>query len=164
VATSDKMKICNMVRVGFSMYSSHYSRLNLKNVVTINSQVVAINQLKKGESVGYDRTFISKKNMKIAVVPLGYADGFSRSLSNNFSVIINEKTAPVVGRVCMDCFMIDITNIENVYVGTEVNILSSLNPITLENYANALNTSPYEILTNFSQRRMDVIMNKYAQT
>jgi len=158
VSTTDKLKLCNMVRVGFSMYSAHYERLKIKNVVSIKSRVVFINQLSKGESVGYDRTHISKRAEKIGVVPLGYADGFARNLSNNFRVLINGQFAQVVGNVCMDCFMVDLTDIKNVYVGSEVVILgeSGEYKITLEDYAKSLSFSPYEVLTNFRTTRMDV--------
>lgn len=158
VSTTDKLKLCNMVRVGFSMYSSHYDRLEINNVVSIKSRVIFVNRLTKGESVGYDRTYIAKTNEKIGVVPMGYADGFARNLSNNFKVLVNGQFAPVVGNVCMDCFMVDLTNIKNVFVGSEVVILGESGDklITLEDYANALNFSPYEVLTNFRTARMDV--------
>ena len=158
VATTDKLKLCNMVRLGFSMYSNHYDRLNIENVVSINSRVVFINHLKKGESVGYDRTHIAKRTEKIGVVPMGYADGFARNLGNNFKVLINGQFANVVGRVCMDCFMVDLTNIKGVFVGSKVVLLGedSDKQITLEDYAHAINFSPYEVLTNFRTKRMDV--------
>ena len=164
VSTTDKLKHCNMVRVGFSMYSAYYERLNIKDVVSIKSQVVFINKIRKGESVGYDRTHIAKRIEKIGVIPMGYADGFARNLSNNFKVLINGQFAPVVGNVCMDCFMVDLTNIKNVYVGSEVVLLgkSGENSIKLENYAKALNFSPYEVLTNFRTRRMNIkILNSH---
>ena len=108
--------------------------------------------------MGYDRTHISKRAEKIGVVPLGYADGFARNLSNNFRVLINGQFAQVVGNVCMDCFMVDLTDIKNVYVGSEVVILgeSGEYKITLEDYAKSLSFSPYEVLTNFRTTRMDV--------
>ena len=160
VSTTDKLKLCNMVRVGFSMYSDHYERLGIENVVSIQARVLKINQLKRGESVGYDRTYIAKRSQKIAVVSMGYADGFARNLSNNFKVLINGQFANVVGNVCMDCFMIDITNIRNVYVGSSVTILGDDgdNLIRLEDYAKALNFSPYEVLLNFRRRRMDDVI------
>ena len=158
VGTTDKLKLCNMVRIGFSMYSDHYDRLKIQDVLSIKSRIVFINDLNKGESVGYDRTYIAKRKEKIAVVPLGYADGFARNLSNNFKVLVNGQYAPVVGRVCMDCFMVDVSKIKNCFVGTCVTILGKdgENYISLQDYANQLNYSPYEVLTSFRTRRMDI--------
>ena len=161
VATTDKLKLCNMVRIGFSMYSNHYERLKIENVVSIKARILNINRVKRGESVGYDRTHIAKKDEKIAIVSMGYADGFARNLSNNFKVLINGQFANVVGNVCMDCFMVDVTDIKNVYIGTSVTVLGEDcgNQITLEDYAKVLNFSPYEVLTNFRRRRMNEIVN-----
>ena len=160
VSTTDKLKLCNMIRVGFSMYSDHYERLKIENVLTIKARLINVNNVKKGESVGYDRTFIAKRPSKIGVVSMGYNDGFARNLSNNFKVIVNGQFVNVVGNVCMDCFMIDLTDIKGYFVGSEVVILgeSCGNKITLEDYAKALNFSPYEVLTGFKTRRMNVIV------
>lgn len=160
VSTSDKLKLCNMVRVGFSMYSDHYERLSIENVVSIRARVTSLVNIRCGESVGYDRSYIAKSRQKIAIVSMGYADGFARNLSNNFKVIINGEFANVVGKVCMDCFMVDISKIGNVYVGTPVTILGENggNKITLEDYAKALNFSPYEVLVNFRRRRMNELI------
>ena len=114
----------------------------------------------KGESVGYDRTFIARRKSKIGVVSLGYNDGFARNLSNNFKVIINGRYVDVVGRVCMDCFMVDLTDIGGYFIGSEVVILgeSCDKKITLEDYAKALKFSPYEVLTGFKTRRMNIVI------
>ena len=158
VSTTDKLKICNMVRIGFSLYSNYYERLGIKNVLSLKARILYINNVKKGESVGYDRTYIARKNERIAVVSMGYADGFMRSLSNNFKVLINGQYADVVGNICMDCFMVNITNIKGVLIGSEVTILGDDGDksIDLTHYAKQLNTSPYEILTNFRRRRFEI--------
>ena len=95
-------------------------------------------------------------------MPIGYADGFARNLSNNFSVLINGQFVKVVGRVCMDCFMVDLTNVKGVFVGSKVVILGedSDKEITLEDYARTVNFSPYEVLTNFRTKRMLVRLIK----
>ena len=149
-----------MVRVGFSMYSNHYERLKIENVLSIKARLIYVNNLKKGESVGYDRTHIAKRTKKIGVVSLGYNDGFPRNLSNNFKVLINGQFVNVVGNICMDCFMIDLTDVKGVFVGSDVVILgeSSDKSISLEDYAQVLKMSPYEILTGFKTRRMNVII------
>lgn len=148
----------DMVRNGFSLYVGN-AHDNDNLVINIKSSVININQLKKGDSIGYDRTKIAKSKMTIAVVPIGYADGFDRRLSNNFSVIIKDKKCPIVGMVCMDVFMVDVTDID-VDVGDEVVILGSSknHSITLEDYAKALDTSPYEILLKFNHKRMNYIL------
>ena len=149
----------NMIRVGANMYGDiREEKISLKNVVSIKSQIVAINTVKKGQSVGYDRTYLAHNNCKIAVVPLGYADGIPRKASNKMYVLVGGKKAKIVGYVCMDAFMIDITNI-NAFVGTEVVILgkSENEEIRLSDWAKVLGTSSYEILLNFRYKRMNYI-------
>ena len=150
----------DMVRNGFALYAG-CDKTYQSSVLTIKSRIVHINYIKKGDTVGYDRTFTAKNKMKIAVIPLGYADGFDRRLSNNFSVIINNKKCHVVGLVCMDSFMVDVSDID-VEVGDEVLILGQSKDlaITLEDYAKALSTSPYEILLKFNYKRMNYIVKK----
>ena len=99
--------------------------------------------------------------MTIAVIPVGYADGFDRRLSNNFSIIINDKKCKVIGLVCMDVFMVDISNV-NASIGDEVIILgdSKSHSITVFDYAKALDTSPYEVLLKFNHKRMNYIIDK----
>lgn len=152
----------DMVRVGFAMYGFINNNIGLQKVVNITSKVIEIQNVKRGEGVGYDLTYVANKNMRIAVVGFGYADGYARNLGNMAYVLINGVKAKVIGRVCMDCFMVDITNIKNVYVGTGVMLLGrdGNNEITLQNYAEWLNTSPYEVLLNFRRTRTNVVLNK----
>jgi len=147
-----------MVRNGFSLYYGYKNIFN-KPVLTIKSKVINITTIKKGDSIGYDRTYVATKKMKVAVISIGYADGFDRRLSNNFQVIINDKKCPVVGLVCMDVFMVDISDV-NAQVGDEVILLgkSKNHQITLFDYAKSLNTSPYEVLLKFNHKRMNYII------
>lgn len=116
---------CDYVRIGISMYgtlSNAYDdtviKLNLRPVLSLKSHIVLIREIKVGSGVGYGMTFIAKRKMKIAVLPVGYADGIPRSLSfNNGKVIINGKYAPIVGRICMDQLMVDITDIPDASTG-----------------------------------------------
>ena len=149
----------NMVRTGFLMYGNMANDYSCKPAVEITSEIVNITSVRKGESIGYDRTFFAIKPMKIAVVPVGYADGLSRGLSNNFSMLINGKFCKIVGLICMDVFMVDISNIE-VKVGDKVTLLGSDGDksITLLDYARALNTSPYAVLLGFNYKRMNYII------
>ena len=154
------LKFGNMVRIGMGMYIKNGYKTITKNVVKITSKVLHITRVKKGECVGYDCGYVAEKDMKIGVVGMGYADGFSRGLSNKFHVLINGQKANVVGFVCMDCFMVDLTNIKNVFVGSEVVVLgdSGNETLTLFDYANVLNTSPYEVLTSFNTKRCNVVV------
>lgn len=158
VSFTDKGKHCSMVRVGFGLYSSPEKETKIKNVVSVRARVMFLHDVEKGESVGYERTYFATKKTKVAVCSMGYADGFARNLGNNFKVLINGEYAPVIGRVCMDCFMVDVTKIKNVFVGSSVTILGKdgNNEITLDDIAKAVNFSPYEVLLNFRKRRMNV--------
>ena len=140
----------DMVRVGFGLYGMEENMFGLQPVIKIESEIINILNLKVGESVGYDRTFRAKNNTKIAVVPIGYADGFSRNLSNNFELYVNGKFAKVVGRICMDICFIDVTNID-VKIGNKVEIMGE--KISTTKFSNILNTSTYEILLNFNKMR-----------
>ena len=117
----------------------------------MKTQIIYIKDIQEGESVGYSRNFISKNKMKIATIPIGYADGLRRNLSNVGEVIINNHVAKIVGNICMDSCMIDITDIPNIDIGTEVYIWDN-EKITLEDIANKCNTINYEILSTISNR------------
>lgn len=149
----------NMVRNGFLLYGGMENDIGNLPVLTIKSKIINIFTAKKGDTVGYDRTFKVTKNITIGIVPIGYADGFDRRLSNNFYVLINGKRCKVVGLVCMDVFMVDLTNIKS-KLYDEVVILGKQKDlqITLQDYANVLNTSPYEILLKFNYKRMNYIV------
>jgi alanine racemase len=143
----------DMVRVGIAMYGVS-SDINihklLKPVIQWQSSISQIKTLKVGEFVGYSRTFKATKATKIAIIPVGYADGYKRSLSNGKGgVFIHGIYCPTVGRVCMDMIMVDVTNIE-VKEGDSVEIIG-VNQ-TLEKLAESLQTIPYEVLTSISKR------------
>ncbi|MBN2518908.1 MAG: alanine racemase, partial [Bacteroidales bacterium] len=141
----------DMVRIGIGLYGISYSQQhNLVNVSTLKSRILQIKLVKKGETIGYGRRGLAEKNMKIGIVPIGYADGLSRNLSNGVgSFYINGKYSPIIGNICMDVCMIDITGIE-VNTGDEVIIFGEENPII--KIAQKINTIPYEILTSISGR------------
>jgi alanine racemase len=142
-----------MVRLGIGLYGVAPTEIEQKNLLTVGTLKSTISQIKSvsaKETVGYSRKGIARHNMLIATVAIGYADGFSRRLGNGAGkVLINGKLAPVVGNVCMDMCMIDITDIP-AKEGDEVIIFGPDYPIT--NMAAALGTIPYEILTNISHR------------
>ena len=142
----------DMVRIGFNLFVLN-NGLH-KAVAEIKTRVVQINYVKKGELVGYGYKALADKDKKIAVVPVGYADGFSTNLIG-FYLIINNVKCKVVN-VSMDCFMVDVSNL-NIKKGTEVPILNKDN--TLKNYAKFLKISEYEVLTNFSRLRADKLIS-----
>lgn len=148
----------NMVRNGFLLYGYTKNNIDNKPVVRIISHVMSVMKVKKGDTIGYDRTYKAKKQMKIAIVPLGYADGYNRLLSNKGKVLIGGKFYSIVGLICMDVFMVDITN-NNVKVGDKVIILgeSGGKNISLYDMSEEVGTSPYEILCNFNSKRMNYI-------
>jgi alanine racemase len=143
----------NMIRIGIGMYGVSSNPTNAKKlrpVVSWKSTVSQVKQIHKGESVGYSRSFVADKNMEIAIVPVGYADGYRRSLSNGVgSVFINGQMCNVVGRVCMDMIMVDVTK-KFVKTGDRVELIGD--KITLSQFAEKMQTISYEVLTSISKR------------
>ena len=139
----------DMVRLGIGLYGID-NNLTLQNVTTLKTTIAQIKSVKKGESVGYGRTGLLDKDATIATVRIGYADGYSRSLSNGVGkMLVNGHLASVVGKVCMDMTMLDISGI-NAQEGDEVVVFGEQLPVKL--IADWSNTISYEVLTNISQR------------
>jgi alanine racemase len=143
----------DMVRLGIGLYgisNDEEEQKFLENVGTLKSVISQIRTIEAGESVGYGRRFMADKTTKIATIPIGYADGIRRSWGNEVGyVVINGKEAKIVGSVCMDMLMVNVTEID-CKEGQSV-IIFGENP-TVNLMAKALNTIPYEILTGISQR------------
>jgi alanine racemase len=143
----------DMVRLGIGLYgisNDEEEQKQLENVGTLKSVISQIRSIDSGESVGYGRRFIADKPTKIATIPIGYADGIRRSWGNNVGyVVINGKQAKIIGSVCMDMLMADVTGID-CKEGNKVVIFGE-DP-TVNFMAKQLNTIPYEILTGISQR------------
>ncbi len=150
----------DMVRPGIILYGltpSGYlaeSSSDLKPVMELHSHVAFVKTIQKGETVSYGRTFSAEKDMKIATIPVGYADGYPRLLSGKGRVIINGSYAPIVGRICMDQFMVDVTDIENVSIGDKVILMGTEKgiSITAEEIADFAQTINYEIVCGVSKR------------
>ncbi|HSU28106.1 MAG TPA: bifunctional UDP-N-acetylmuramoyl-tripeptide:D-alanyl-D-alanine ligase/alanine racemase [Chitinophagaceae bacterium] len=144
----------NMVRLGIGLYgvdSSGSKTLNLLPVATLRSTVAQLKQVKAGESVSYNRKGIVQRDSLIATIRLGYADGYPRKLSNGKGkMIIHGKEAPVIGTICMDMTMLDVTDIHSVKEGDEVIVFGS--PLPVHQLAAWAETIPYEIMTGISQR------------
>ncbi|RZJ54682.1 MAG: bifunctional UDP-N-acetylmuramoyl-tripeptide:D-alanyl-D-alanine ligase/alanine racemase [Flavobacterium sp.] len=143
----------NMVRLGIGLYgvsNDPAEQKYLENVGTLKSIISQVRTIPAGDSVGYGRRFMATKQTKIATIPIGYADGISRLWGNEVGyVIIKNKKAPIVGSICMDMLMVNVTEID-CKEGDSV-IIFGENP-TVTEIANALKTIPYEILTSISQR------------
>jgi alanine racemase len=123
---------------------------NLKPVATLKTIISQIKHIPKGESIGYGRMGNAIKQMSIATIAIGYADGFSRAFSRgNGEVLIRGKRAPVIGNVCMDMTMVDVTGIQ-ASEGDEVIIFGET--LGIQEMAKRIGTIPYEILTNTSER------------
>ncbi len=141
----------DMVRLGIGLYGL-IDKVKDKtiNALSLTTQISQIKTIKAGDSVGYGRTYIADKDTTIAIIPVGYADGLRRGLSQGkWQLLINQQYAPIIGNVCMDMCMVDVTNI-NCKVGDEVEIFGNTN--TVFKMANVLNTIPYEIISLISSR------------
>lgn len=146
----------NLVRAGLIMYGyasaqDTLEKINLKPIAKLKSTITFLKEVKKGTSIGYNRSYVTIKDTKVATIPLGYADGFRRTFSNGWKVLINEKKVPIIGKVCMDSFMVDVTELNHVKVGDEVIIWDNEN-IKLEDLAQKCDTINYEILCTISER------------
>lgn len=144
----------DMVRLGIGLYgidNSSSGKLDLQPVATLKSTIAQIKNLKKGESVSYNRSGMVKRDSVIATVRIGYADGYSRRMSNGFGkMMVRGKLVPVIGSVCMDMTMIDVTDVPGLREGDEVIIFGKELPI--QQLAEIAGTIPYEIMTGISQR------------
>ena len=143
----------DMVRLGISLYgipSSASDIHQLENVSTLRSTISQIKTVYAGESIGYNRATITDTDITIGIIPVGYADGLNRKLSNSVGKIyIQNNAVPIVGNVCMDMCMVNITGMD-VKEGDDVIIFGKEHPIT--ELASVLDTIPYEVLTNISRR------------
>ncbi len=148
------------VRPGIILYG-HYSMdevnkksVPLKNVMTVKAKIVKIKEVDEGECVGYGCRFKAEKKSLIATCNVGYADGFPRAWSKDGRVIIGGEYAPIAGNICMDQFMVDVTELDNVNVGDEVVLMGESGglEITGEEIASATGTIIHEVLCGFGQR------------
>ena len=145
----------DMVRPGIILYglqpSQYFEDFDLKPAFKLKSVISLIKTINCGDTVSYGKTFVANKKMKIATIPVGYADGYSRSLSNKGYIIVNGKKANIVGRVCMDQMIVDITGINDVNVGDEV-ILFGDDKLTIDEYSALIGTINYETVCLVGKR------------
>lgn len=149
----------NLVRLGIVLYGLKPDRSNvlpqgILPVLEWKSVVAMVKEISKEKSIGYGRTYIATRQMKIATIPTGYADGYSRFMSNRGYVLIKGYKAPIVGRICMDQFMVDVSDIPDVKMGDEVVLLgrSGNQAITADDMAEIIGTIGYEVVCNISKR------------
>ena len=135
----------DMHRIG--LYAYGYGAENLKPVMRVESKIVDIQKVKKGEHIGYLCGYTAQKDMTVATIPLGYADGLPRKLSNTLEVKINGKKAKSVGNICMDAFMVDVSEIK-CKVGDKVVVMDDATVL-----AQQIESTEYEVLTNISKVR-----------
>jgi len=151
----------DMVRPGIIMYGLYpseevdKSKISLKPAMTLKANVILVKEVEKNTCISYGRIFTTKRDSKIATIPIGYADGYSRLLNNKGKVLINGEFAPVVGRICMDQCMVDVTDLRSeVHVGDEVVIFGRQgeNEITVEEVARDMGTINYEVVCVVGKR------------
>ncbi|MBD5100922.1 MAG: alanine racemase [Clostridiales bacterium] len=149
----------SMSRAGIALYgldpsSSVGGSLPLKPALSWHTSVAHIKKLKKGEGVSYGRTYVAKEERIIATLPIGYADGYPRVLSSKFHVLIKGKRAPIVGRICMDQMMVDVSDIDGVSLYDDVILIGEQDGerISAEQIAKRADTINYEIVCSISQR------------
>ncbi len=157
-----EVKEANMdvVRAGITLYGLWPSnevdknKINLKPVLSLKSKIVYIKEIEEGSCVSYGGTFKAAKRMKIATIPVGYGDGYPRSLSNKGFVLIDGKKAPIIGRVCMDQFMVDITHMEEVKELDEVVLVGKSKGavLTVEELGELSGRFNYEFVCDLGRR------------
>lgn len=151
------------VRPGLSAYGldpfSDENQFDLKPVMSIMAQVVAIKDLKPGQGVGYGHSFVATKPMRVAIVTMGYGDGLRRSLSDRGHMLIKGQKAPIIGTISMDSCSIDISNIPGILVGDMATVLGrdGDSSISAWDLAKLLGTIPYEVLTSVSARLTRIV-------
>ena len=149
----------DMVRPGIMLYGAYPSpamaqQITLKPVLTWQTKIVQLKKVPAATSISYGQTFITKRESLIATLPVGYADGYHRALSNRGEALVRGQRAPVAGRVCMDLTMLDVTDIRNVQQGDEVVLLGRQGgaEISADEMAGWANTISYEIFTSIGAR------------
>jgi len=157
--------IVNLTRPGLMLYGLYPHRslrkkIRLKPVLNVQSRVIFLKKIKKGQSVSYGRTFFTKRDMLVATVPIGYNDGYFRTLSNQAFVLIGGLRCPVIGRVTMDQIMVDVSCLKTIQLGDPVTILGSqkMENISADELAEYAGTINYEIVCSLGNRLQRVYL------
>lgn len=157
-----------LVRAGIAMYGIEpskevgRSRIPLQPALELKSRITHVKTLSAGRSISYGGTYVLQKDTLIGTVPVGYGDGYPRSLSNKGYVLIHGKKAPILGRICMDQFMVDLTQIPETKVGDDVTLVGkdAEMEITIEELGSISNRFPYEFACDLGKRIPRVFLNK----
>jgi alanine racemase len=154
----------DLVRTGISLYgyAAHAPEgARLRPAMRLRTEVIAIRDLAKGATVGYDRTYCAPRSMRLATVPMGYGDGLMRQLGGRGAMLVGGVRCPIVGRVSMDLTTLDISGVEGALVGDEAVVLGTQGDASIDavEVAEAAQTIAYEILTNVSRRVPRVYRN-----
>ena len=149
----------SLVRPGIMLYGAYpspvlKSLIHLKPVMTLKTRIHFLKSVPSGFRISYGGTFVTRRESLIATLPIGYADGYSRTLSNRGEVLVHGKRVPVIGKVCMDFIMVDVTDIPKVSLGDEVILIGSQGKemITAEEIADRINTISYEVFCSIGKR------------
>ena len=150
----------DLIRAGISLYGLYPSEevdkhnLYLQPALSLESHVVYVKEVEEGTPISYGGTFVTNKKMKIATIPVGYADGYARGLSNKGHVLIRGHKAPIIGRICMDQFMVDVTHIEGVCFGDKVTLIGTdgEETITVEMLGELSGRFNYEFVCELGKR------------
>jgi alanine racemase len=149
----------NQVRVGILLYGIYPSRevsptIKIKPVMSLKSKIVTLKSVEKNTPVGYGRGFITKRKTTVGIIPLGYADGYSRLLSNRGEVLVKGKKAKIIGRVCMDAFMIDVTDVPRVKIGDEAVLVGKQGKeqISIDDISKWSEIFSYEVISRMGKR------------
>ncbi len=150
-----KEYLFDMIRPGIGLYGgdnkNNFLKKNIKPVVNLSGKIIQIKNVKKGEPIGYNQTYISKREIKIAIIGVGYADGIPRKLSNKGVVYYKDNKFKIIGRISMDSFTIDITKSKKTLkVGTYIDFINK--KYGIESFANQCNTLSNEIITSIGSR------------
>lgn len=162
---------CNMVRAGIILYGyspaqTVENKLDLKPVMTLKTTVAMVKEIQPGATVSYGREFTAEHAMKIATVPIGYADGYIRAYAKDGYMNINGQNAKILGRICMDQTMLDVTHIENISIGDEVTVFGNgaANSPTASDLAKWADTIEYEVVCLISKRVPRIFFKNGKQT
>ncbi len=150
----------NMIRPGLLIYGIRPSvpgdvdSPNLKPMLTLKSQIVAIRSLSAGSSISYGRTHVLRTNSRLATIPVGYGDGYPRALGNKADVLISGKRCPILGRVCMDVMVVDVSHVIDASIGSEVVLIGAQanEKILAEDLARMVPTTEHDITTRLTSR------------
>ena len=156
----------DLVREGISLHGYYPSLetkrvLHLKPAMALRSRVTAIKTLPAGTGISYGHTFVTSRETRVATLPIGYADGYPRLLSNKAGVIIDEKYAPILGRVCMDQMMVDVTDIPSAKVGSIATLIGADERVRADKLAEMMGTISYELVCGISARVPRTYVNSY---